>query len=474
MKKLIALMLVLLMLAVSLASCKSGGLEKSSGESDTDYGSDTGDAENIGGGTGDIGFSDEESGSDSAEENGEAGGNSNSAVNSYGLEEKQAHTPSKESTSGLKFSLNADGKSYTLVGKGSCKASDVVIDGYKGLPVTKIGYGVFDNDQTLKKVTIGDSVTYIDMYAFAMCKALTSVTMGKNVKVLRDYCFRYCNALTSIKLGNGVEVIGEGVFYNASKLSNVTMPSGIRYIGEHAFNKIAAGGDLASLGTKDFYLGKYLIKIGSKVSGKYTVKDGTLGIAEAAAYGCASITELSVPNSVKSIGNKSFYNTTKLKTIKLGTGIEYIGEQAFNNGGYYNTSGNWKNDLLYIDNYLVAAKSDYSGTCNILPGTKVVAGGTFASCEGLTSVGIPDSVISIGEYAFNNCVSLTNITVGKGVKYIGKCAFRCCATAKNLTLKAPSGWSIDGAGVPEELASDREKAVIMLTVKYYEFEWKRS
>ena len=57
----------------------------------------------------------------------------------------------------------------------------------------------------------------------------------------------------------------------------------------------------------------------------------------------------------------------------------------------------------------------------------------FSGC-GLTSVAIPDSVTSIGEYAFWRCESLTNVTIPDSVKAIGDYAFQGCGSLASVTL----------------------------------------
>ena len=60
----------------------------------------------------------------------------------------------------------------------------------------------------------------------------------------------------------------------------------------------------------------------------------------------------------------------------------------------------------------------------------------FSSCTSLTSVTIPDSVTSIGNNAFYNCTSLTSVTIGNSVTSIGHGAFTRCTSLKEVYCKA--------------------------------------
>ena len=60
--------------------------------------------------------------------------------------------------------------------------------------------------------------------------------------------------------------------------------------------------------------------------------------------------------------------------------------------------------------------------------------GAFASCSGLTSVIIPNSVTSIGSYSFSGCIGLTSITIPNSVTSIGSYAFSGCSGLISITI----------------------------------------
>ena len=87
------------------------------------------------------------------------------AMNVLGMDEKR-----------LEFTLNEDGKSYSVTGIGACLVNEIEIPAtHKGLPVTAIGERAFFRHFLLTSVVIPDSVTTIGRDAFQYCYKLKSV-----------------------------------------------------------------------------------------------------------------------------------------------------------------------------------------------------------------------------------------------------------------------------------------------------------
>lgn len=106
----------------------------------------------------------------------------------------------------------------------------------KGL--TTVGEGMFMLCQSLKEITIPETVTTIQAHAFEQCEKLGKVTIAKNSELtsIGEGAFRSCTALKSIVLPEGVTTIEKDAFFDCSKLSTVTLPASLTAIGDYAFD----------------------------------------------------------------------------------------------------------------------------------------------------------------------------------------------------------------------------------------------
>ena len=103
--------------------------------------------------------------------------------------------------------------------------------------VTTIDMYAFNGCLNLTSVIIPDSVTSIDYSVFRNCSSLTSVIIPDSVTTIGDFAFQGCYNLGSIKIGNSVTSIGENAFQScySGNLTDIIIPESVTFIGKGAF-----------------------------------------------------------------------------------------------------------------------------------------------------------------------------------------------------------------------------------------------
>ena len=177
-----------------------------------------------------------------------------------------------------------------------------------------------------------------------------------------------------------------------------------------------------------------------------TIPDGVTSIGQYAFSSCDSLTSITIPDGVTSIGNGAFHYCQKLKRVYITDlsawcKIDFIGFDAnpLSNGADLYLNNKLVTDLVFPDGVTSIGDYAFSG-CDSLTSITIPDGVTsvgteaFSSCNSLTSITIPDSVTSIGNGAFSSCDSLTSITIPDGVTSIGTEAFNYCTSLTSITI----------------------------------------
>ena len=126
--------------------------------------------------------------------------------------------------------------------------------------------------------------------------------------------------------------------------------------------------------------------------------------------GCNSLTTVSIPNNVTSIGYTAFGYCHGLTAIDVSSNnMNYASE----NGVLFN-----KAKTILIQYPIGKANTTYTTPDSVIS----IGGEAFSACSTLTSVSIGNSVVSIGDWAFGDCENLTSVTIGSNVVSIGDIA----------------------------------------------------
>ncbi len=358
--------------------------------------------------------------------------------------------------------------------------------------VTTIGNNVFQDCSNLASATIGSGITGIPVSMFLNCYSLTSITIPSGVTSIGVSAFQGCSGLTSVTIGSSVATIGNNAFYNCSNLTSVTIPASVTSIGNTAFRSntrsVAAYflGNAPTMGTTVFLSNAAGFKI-YYISGAtgFTNPWYTYTTVAAASLDAAKVAvdkSVLVDNSIRgtntNLANVKFPLTDPLPSLGTinGSTITWVSNtpavvshdgQTVVRPAYgesnatvtmtatitHGAASDTKAFVLTVlaetldFSYTIADGAaqitGYIGTGGAatipatLEGVPVTSIASYAlsGVDTITSIIIPDSVTSIGEYAFQSS-GLTDVTFGSGVTEIGIGVFSSCASLASITIPA--------------------------------------
>lgn len=284
-------------------------------------------------------------------------------------------------------------------------------------PLTEIGALTFFRSTKLKSFICPKSVTKIGGMAFSECSALETVKLPEGITSIGDRAFEYCSSLVNLNIPKGVKTIGtkaflscsswtgevdlpqitvlpQQVFHHCRNLKRLTFATGITSIGEEA---LANCGGLGAL----------------------TFDEGLTSIGQKAFY-WSSITELHLPESLKSLSYWMCYNCENLQKVTLPNSLTEIAEGAFKSCKQLTE--------INIPTALTTIRETAFDGCAMpkelnLSNVTTIEGYAFRNCTQLTKVILAKTLESIPVWAFGSCTSLADVTWPQNLKTISYYAF---------------------------------------------------
>lgn len=295
------------------------------------------------------------------------------------------------------FVYNVSGTNVTITEYTGSDKSVVIPSSIPGVGfVTGIGEEAFCDCVSLTGLVIPDTVTSIGDEAFSGCTSLLNVVIPPYVTFIGGSAFYYCTNLEAVDVhpDNTVYSSLNGVLFNKNRTLLILCPCGL--------------------------------------AGAYAIPSTVTSIGEDAFCYCGSLTNLFIPPNVTSIPDGVCYGCVSLRAFSVDQANLFYSDL---DGVLFNKS----------QCQLIEYPPGRSGAYSIPNRVASISGGAFATCEGLTSVAIPDSVSSLlAGGTFYSCRNLTNVAIGNNVTNIPVKGFPFCTKLTTITI--PSNVCSLGAG----------------------------
>ena len=321
--------------------------------------------------------------------------------------------------------------------------------------VESIGGGIFGDCDALQSVEIEDennNFIFKDGILYDVKNGILVSAVNSLIpeKVIVDECtktidysaFADCNNLYEIEIPQGVVNIGEKAFARLDHLKNIDIPDSVTNITTLAFYRcnglvsVQVPGSVTAIKNGTFRECNNLKKV--------ILNEGVAKIEGSAFVFCSSLEQIKLPQSLMSIGSGAFDNCTSLISVELPDNA-IISSDTFKECKNLSdivisdTNNNYivKNGILYNKNMtrILCYPAGIKDTEFSVPDTvKTIGDFAFYGAKVLESINIPDSVTNIGTDAFGECSGLKEAVIPDSVTSMGEAVFYKCTSLEKVKL----------------------------------------
>lgn len=345
--------------------------------------------------------------------------------------------------------------------------------------IKKIPASAFENCIKLSTVVLSGNMESIAPYAFVGCSSLRNIVISEGITVIEPYTFQNCTSLTSVTLPTSIKEIGRYAFDKCTSLKTVSNTGLIETLGEYAFSEApltrfdfsSVKGEIPDycFNNGSFYdttvtIPSTVEKIGENAFGycdfsNIVISDGVKELGENAFIENSMLLQVSIPGSVEIISDRCFASCP-LVSLELNEGIKKIGVAAFTTATFLeltipesleeiNERAFWYCRIETLNynaincEYVITGSSstvdDETPFCEnvyaVNIGNKVESlPDCFLAQTKIQSVTIPESVKTIGEFAFYYCPKLTQVDMAETVQVLNQYCFSYCFKLAEFTV----------------------------------------
>ena len=386
--------------------------------------------------------------------------------------------------------------------------------------LTTLGRRAFGECSALTAITIPPTIKTIQYATFSQCTALRTVHLPEGLETIEEDAFLNCEALSAITLPEGLKQIDTHAFFNCRNLTEITLPTTLSEF-ETPFSAcdhlttLHLSPDHPHFTLRHGLLydksGQTLLCVPPGLS-TVTLSEGVTTIGENAFRGNPHLTSLTLPDTVTTIEEGAFERCSALRTITLPKGLTTINDFAFSHCAHL-TEITLPDSITHLGICLFNECKELTSV-HLPEGLTELPHGTFEGCpkvlpltlpQGMTTIdsrafdvpsmienppkellyesaaqkvlirapltlkgtfNIPESVISIQDFAFERCTELTHVILPTNLKTIGQSAFMGCKALTAVTFKGPPPKDI------EYLEGDLPKDCTLFYPSEHETAWQ--